>query len=96
MVLELHHHYANDGGIPLWWDLGINTWTWALPLLIKVRPWLTDGSGRREYVANVEIRLFCLYWDVCYAWGKRRYHPPPERILSLREVMERDQAQPWS
>jgi hypothetical protein len=87
-----YSHYANCDGIPLWWDLGINTWTWALPLSIKIRPWLVDGSGRKEYVANVKVRLFCLYWDACYAWGKKRYRPAPVPVLSLRQVMERDRA----
>jgi hypothetical protein len=94
MTFTLHHRYAYHDGIPLWWDLYIATWEWALPLRIKVRPWLVDGSGRKEHVINVELSLLYLHWSIHYAWGKRRYHTPPERILSLREVMEHDRSQP--
>jgi hypothetical protein len=94
MVWILHHRYANYDGVPLWWDLSIATWEWALPLRINVRPLLIDGSGRYEHVTVIELSLLCLHWDIHYAWGKRRYRPPPERTLSLREVLDRDLAQP--
>jgi hypothetical protein len=71
--MTLHQRYA----YPLWWDLHTSIWSWALPLRIKVRPWLADGSGRREYVTNIRMSLLCLHWSVCYAWGRRRstqYH----------------------
>jgi hypothetical protein len=84
----LHRRYA----YPLWWDLALIVREWALPLWFGVRLYLIDGSGRREYVARVEIQFFCLYWGVHYAWGKRRYHHPLERVHSLREVLERDLA----
>jgi hypothetical protein len=83
--MTLHDRYA----YPLWWDLRIACGEWALPLRIKVRPRLTDGSGRREYVANVELSLLCLHWNVHYAWGKKRYREMT-KILSLSEVMQRD------
>lgn len=90
MTWSLHHRYA----YPLWWDLSIVIWDWALPLRIKVRPWLTDGSGRRQYVTVVELSLLCLHCDIHYAWGRRRYWPKPEYVMSLKEVLERDRAQP--
>jgi hypothetical protein len=88
MIRTLHHRYA----YPLHWDLSIDTWGWALPLRIKVRPYLTDGSGRREHVTNIRIDLFCFHWSIYYAWGRRRYRPKPELILSLKEVLEQDLA----
>jgi hypothetical protein len=90
--VRLHRRW----GYPLWWELSISVREWGLPLAIEVRTHLIDGSGRREHVARVNLSLFCLHWDVHYAWGRRRYHPPSERILSLREVLERDRTQPWS
>ena len=89
MVLSIHHRYA----YPLWWDLSIITWEWALLLRIKIRLWLTDGSGRREYVTSVRLSVLCLHWDIDYAWGRRRYRPEPERILSFSEVMDRRSGQ---
>jgi hypothetical protein len=89
MTWTLHHRYA----YPLWWNLGIATWDWALPLRIKVRPWLTDGSGRREHVTSVKLSLLCMHWECHYAWGRHRYHPPPEPIMSLKAVLERDRAE---
>ena len=88
--MRLHRRW----GYPLWWNLYIHPLEMALPLSIKIRPLLTDGSGRHENVTNICVSLFCLHFDVHYAWGKRRYHPPPERVLSLREVLERDRANP--
>jgi hypothetical protein len=90
--MRIHTRWA----YPLWWDLFISWREWALPLAIEGRLHLTDGSGRRGYVARVCLSLFCIHWSIHYAWGKRRPYPKPERVLSLREVLERDQAQPWS
>jgi|SRR6516225_4883371 hypothetical protein len=88
--MRLHRRW----GYPLWWVLFVCAWEWALPLRIRIRPWLTDGSGRHGYVTCVELSLFCLHWDIHYAWGRRRYYPPPERVLSLREVLEYDRSHP--
>ena len=90
--MTLHRRYA----YPLWWDLYVLGREWALPLAIEVRPWLIDGSGRREYVARVTLSLLCVHWSIHYAWGRRRYRPPPERILSLSEVMKHDLAEPFA
>ena len=90
MTWTLHHRY----GFPLFWELCIILNEWALPLRIKVRTRLTDGSGRKEHVARVELSLLCLHWTVHYAWGRRRYRKPPERVLSLREVLARDRGEP--
>ena len=87
MTRVLHHRYAH----PLSWDLSLITWDWALPLRIKVRRRLTDGSGKREHVANIRVSLFCLHWAIFYAWGRRR-HRKPELVLSLKEVLEQDLA----
>jgi hypothetical protein len=93
MLWTLYRRYAYHAGIPLWWDLYVDTWEWGLPLRVKIRPRLTDGSGRKERVTVVELSLLCLHWDVHYAWGKRRYRPPAAPILSLKEVLERDRAE---
>jgi hypothetical protein len=90
MIWRLHRRYA----YPLWWSIEIATWEWALPMRVYVRPRLTDGSGRREHVIVVDVSLLCLHWSVHYAWGRRRYHPPPERVLSLLEVLKRDLEKP--
>jgi hypothetical protein len=88
--MRWHRRYA----YPLWWDLAVDAGDWALPLRVCVHPRLVDGSGRREHVARVMLSLFCLHWDVYYAWGRRKHRPAPERILSLREVMGRDPGEP--